>query len=70
MNIKWYHRKWSVLMILGTIGPLGLPVLWRSPEFSLAWKWILTLVTVLVTLLLIMVAEMLPLFIAQTLGRF
>ena len=64
---KWYHKKWAVLLILATVGPLGLPLLWKSPEFGRVSKWIMTVTTVLITLLLIFAAEMLPLLVSQAL---
>jgi|GEM_PF-2007905 len=64
-KVKWYHKKWPVLIILGTIGPFGLYLLWRSPEFNTFWKWMLTLATLLLTFLLMVTAEMLPLLVAQ-----
>lgn len=46
---KWYLRWWSVMMWLATIGPFGLPFLWKSKDFNLFWKWFLTFVVVVVT---------------------
>ena len=68
-KVKWYHTKWGVLVILGTIGPFGLYVLWKSPEFNLFWKWGLTILTLLITLSLVVTAEMLPLLVSQYIGR-
>jgi len=44
---KWYHRVWFVLLMLTpfALGPFGLPLLWKSPQFSRRAKVILTLVT-------------------------
>ena len=69
-QVKWYHTKWGVLVILGTIGPLGFYALWKSPEFNLFWKWMLTILTLLLTLFLVVTAEMLPLLVGQYIGRF
>ena len=41
-------------MLFVALGPLALPMLWRSRKFSLAWKVILTAL-VAVTLVLIVV---------------
>jgi len=33
---KWSYRAWPVVLLLFlTLGPFGLPLLWRSPSFSL-----------------------------------
>ena len=32
---RWYHNMWVVLvMLFFVLGPLGLPLLWKSPHFS------------------------------------
>ena len=67
---QWYHKKWAVLLILATVGPLGLPLLWKSPEFGRTSKWIMTVTTVLMTLFLVLAAEMIPVLVSQLLvGR-
>ena len=48
------ESPWIVLpMLFLVLGPVGLPMLWRSREFSLFWKCILTAVMVAVTALLL-----------------
>ena len=46
---SWWDRPWFiVLMLFLVLGPLALPLLWRSRQFSPGWKIALTvLVTVL-----------------------
>lgn len=47
---KWYHSVGVVLLLLFfVLGPFGLPILWKSPRFSRAWKQILTALTLLYT---------------------
>ncbi len=47
---RWYHSVWFVLLSLFLVlGPLGLPLLWRSTRFSRWSKVALTLVMVLYT---------------------
>ncbi len=36
-------------MLFAVMGPLALPLLWRSSRFSLAWKVVLTLLVLLLT---------------------
>lgn len=51
---KWYQRPWSIVFLLFVVlGPLGLPLLWKSPAFSRATKIALTVVVVVYTALLL-----------------
>ena len=52
---KWYHSVWFVLIALTpfVLGPLGLPLLWKSPKFSRLAKLVLTLVTLAWTVWLV-----------------
>ncbi len=43
---KWYYSPWFVLfMILFVLGPFALPLLYKSPRFSLRSKIIWTVLT-------------------------
>lgn len=43
---KWYYSRWGVLVLLFLIaGPLGLPFLFKSEQFSKFWKIVITLIT-------------------------
>ncbi len=47
---SWYENVWFVLaMLFLVLGPLALPLLWRSRQFSLLWKLVLTLLIGLLT---------------------
>jgi hypothetical protein len=51
---SWYYRPWAVLLLLFIVlGPLGLPLLWKSSSFTRPWKIVLTLATVIYTVLLL-----------------
>ena len=51
---RWYHRPWAVVLLLFVVlGPIGLPLLWRSPSFTRGWKIVLTLAVVVYTVLLL-----------------
>jgi hypothetical protein len=46
-NIKWYLKPVSVVPLLFfVLGPVGLPLLYKSPKFSEALKRVLTLVVI------------------------
>ena len=50
----WYYRRWGVLLLLFVVlGPLGLPLLWKSPSFTRAWKIVLTALMVVYTVMLL-----------------
>jgi ribosomal protein L40E len=47
---KLLESRVTVLtMLFAVLGPLALPLLWRSSRFSLAWKVVLTLLVLLLT---------------------
>jgi hypothetical protein len=53
-KVKWYLRPMSVILLLFfVLGPLGLPLLYRSPKFSRTLKIIFTAVVIIYTLYLI-----------------
>ena len=51
---SWYYRPWAVVLLLFfVLGPLGLPLLWKSPSFTRVWKVILTVAMGVYTVLLV-----------------
>ena len=47
---SWWDRPWFILMMLFLVlGPLALPMLWRSRQFSQVWKIVLTVLVSLLT---------------------
>jgi hypothetical protein len=53
-KVKWYLRPISVVLLLFfVLGPMGLPLLYRSPKFSKTLKIILTILVILYTSYLI-----------------
>ncbi|WP_269523787.1 hypothetical protein [Coraliomargarita parva] len=51
---KWYFQKAYLLLILGSIGPLGLPVVWLHPSMRRTWKCVITVGVLVLTWLLIL----------------
>jgi len=51
--IEFYYRKNYVVAMLLLVGPLALPLLWQSPNFSSAARWIWTVIVVGAALLFI-----------------
>ena len=68
--VQWRYSVWGVLILLGILGPFGLFFLWKSPAFGRTSKWMWTIAVLVLTLFLAMTAELLPLWIAQKIGRF
>jgi hypothetical protein len=65
---KWYYNVWFVLfMLFVVVGPFGLPLVWKSPQFPRWAKILLTLVMILYTVLL---TEMLIRVVRLALERF
>lgn len=50
---KWYLKWWSVVLLLLTIGPFGFPFLWKSKDFNLFWKIVLTVGFLILTVVLV-----------------
>jgi len=49
---KWYLTIWAVFAWIAVLGPLALPFLWKSPAFSLFWKWVITIGLTILTVML------------------
>ncbi len=51
---RWFHSSWFVLvMLFFVLGPLGLPLLWKSPRFTPWAKVMLTVAVLLYTVWLL-----------------
>ncbi len=56
-KIKWYLRPLGVLVLLFVVlGPLALPLLYKSPKFNKTLKIILTITVIIYTSYLIFVS--------------
>ena len=44
---RWYYRPWAVIaLIFFLLGPLGLPLVFKSPFFSRRYKILVTALTI------------------------
>jgi hypothetical protein len=44
MSVPWYYEPaWIAILALVAIGPLALPLVWKSPKLTRPVKWIFTL---------------------------
>ena len=50
---RWYHSVPAVIGAILLLGPFAFPLLWKSPRFSLFWKWVVPIVTLILTVALI-----------------
>jgi hypothetical protein len=48
-NLPWYFRTWAIVLVIGSVGPLGLPMIWWHPRLSLVWKIVITAGTFVLT---------------------
>ena len=56
-RVKWYLRPISVVLLLFfVLGPFGLPLLYKSPNFSKTLKIILTIAVIIFTSYLVFVS--------------
>ena len=52
--MSWYLRPFVVVILLFfVLGPIGLPLLFKSPGFGRAWKIILTAAVIVYTVYLV-----------------
>jgi len=51
-NLPWYFRTWAIVLVLGSVGPLALPMIWWHPRLSAIWKIIIILATLALTWLM------------------
>ncbi len=53
-RVAWYYKPVGIVVLtLFVLGPLALPLIWRSPVISERGRWIGTALTVLYTIALV-----------------
>lgn len=68
---KWYHSLWFILfMIFFVLGPLALPLVWKSPRCSRGLKIVLTVVTIGYTVWLVDLTLRMARAIMQEISQF
>ena len=63
--LDWYYRPSYVIAMLLLVGPLALPLLWRSTYFSRTARWVWTVIVVSVVFLFLATPYLLHLLIQQ-----
>lgn len=52
--IPWYYRPLGIaLLTLLVLGPLGLPLIWRSPALDVRRKWVASVLVLAYTAVLV-----------------
>jgi hypothetical protein len=54
-----------VFLALLTLGPFGLPLIWKHPRYSRQTKWIISVVTIMLTIVTIVLAVMFCFYVVQ-----
>lgn len=49
-------QRTVLILLFVVLGPVALPLLWQSPRFSPLWKVILTILVVIQTALVVLIA--------------
>lgn len=49
-TIKWYEKPSVILLAVIAVGPLAIPLIWRSPELRLWIKWSATVALIALTI--------------------
>lgn len=52
-EVKWYFRTASIIIMLASVPPLALPMIWWHPRMSPVWKAVWTLFTLVLTWLMV-----------------
>lgn len=48
-RLPWYYRTAFIVLMLASVGPFALPLVWFRPRLSLAWKIVISAATAVVT---------------------
>ena len=50
--VPWYYRTAVIVLMLASIGPFALPLVWMRPQLKPGWKLVITALTLFLTALL------------------
>ena len=50
--LPWYYRTAFIVLMLASIGPFALPLVWMRPQLQPGWKLVITALTLVLTALL------------------
>ena len=51
-RLPWYYRTTFIVLMLASVGPFALPLIWKHPQLKPGWKVCLTLLVLVLTVLL------------------
>ena len=50
--LPWYYRTAFIVLMLASIGPFALPLVWMRPQLKPGWKLVVTALVLVLTVLL------------------
>lgn len=50
--LPWYYRTAFIVLMLASVGPFALPLVWMRPQLKSGWKLVITALTLVLTALL------------------
>ncbi|OGX03056.1 MAG: hypothetical protein A3G87_05280 [Omnitrophica bacterium RIFCSPLOWO2_12_FULL_50_11] len=51
-GVPWYFKTSFLVVSLLAVGPIALPLLWFNPHYSGKFKWIVTIIVLVLTFIL------------------
>lgn len=48
-GLKWYYRTTFIVIMLASVGPFALPLIWWHPRMTSVWKAVVTLAVLMLT---------------------
>ena len=63
--LPWYYRTAFIVLMLASIGPFALPLVWMRPQLKPGWKLVITALTLVLTALLTLLTMLSIRFLQQ-----
>ena len=51
-SLPWYYRTAFIVIMLASLGPFALPLIWFRPRKSIVWKMVITVAVIVLTWIL------------------
>jgi len=63
--LPWYYRTAFIVLMLASVGPFALPLVWMRPQLKPGWKLVITALTLVLTALLTLLTMLSIRFLKQ-----
>ena len=63
--LPWYYRTAFIVLMLASVGPFALPLVWMRPQLKPGWKLVITALTLVLTALLTLLTMLSIRFLQQ-----